>query len=261
MGNIQSFKSTANFITLPRYFSDKGYTTIHTGKIFHESGLDFDDQWQTDLQVKYNKQLNKFPYGFDQELKLKNIWKILENETEDGDRLRYDDLRVAQAIHYLKEIKKDPQRKPFFMGVGFLKTHLPLMAKKRFFDMYPLENIKPPANYYKPKNFPGNAEAGFCEMRKYAEIQQDTHLPFSEKNSLSKKMTLNLRRAYYSTVSAVDYNVGRILDALKETGFDKNTVVVLTADHGYHLGIYLHCICTYLLRAHLKLNFKLKGLL
>jgi uncharacterized sulfatase len=45
-----------------------------------------------------------------------------------------------------------------------------------------------------------------------------------------------MKRAYWASVSFVDAQVGRVLAALKETGLERNTIVVFWGDHGYHLG-------------------------
>ena len=47
---------------------------------------------------------------------------------------------------------------------------------------------------------------------------------------------IQLRRGYFSAISFVDYEIGRVLQFLKSKGLDNNTIVVLTADHGFLLG-------------------------
>jgi arylsulfatase A-like enzyme len=59
-------------------------------------------------------------------------------------------------------------------------------------------------------------------------------------NYLDKDLAKEIKRAYYATTSFVDAQIGRVLDKLKETGLDKNTIVILTSDHGYHLGEHGH---------------------
>ena len=49
-----------------------------------------------------------------------------------------------------------------------------------------------------------------------------------------------IKHAYYATTSFMDAQVGRVLEKLKDTGLDKNTIVVFTSDHGYHLGEHGH---------------------
>ena len=59
-------------------------------------------------------------------------------------------------------------------------------------------------------------------------------------NYLDKELAKEIKRAYYATTSFVDAQIGRVLDKLEETGLDKNTIVILTSDHGYHLGEHGH---------------------
>jgi arylsulfatase A-like enzyme len=58
----------------------------------------------------------------------------------------------------------------------------------------------------------------------------------NEQINLDPKTRKIIKEAYYATTSFVDAQVGKVLDKLKETGLDKNTIVVFTSDHGYHLG-------------------------
>ena len=55
-------------------------------------------------------------------------------------------------------------------------------------------------------------------------------------NYLEVDLAKTIKEAYYATTSFVDAQIGRVLDKLEETGLDKNTIVILTSDHGYHLG-------------------------
>ena len=57
---------------------------------------------------------------------------------------------------------------------------------------------------------------------------------------MKKELAQEIKEAYYSTISFVDAQVGRILDNLKANGLDKNTVVVFTSDHGFHMGEHGH---------------------
>jgi arylsulfatase A-like enzyme len=61
-----------------------------------------------------------------------------------------------------------------------------------------------------------------------------------EQVDLDPDLAKEIKHAYYATTSFVDAQIGRVLDKLKETGLDKNTIVVFTSDHGYHLGEHGH---------------------
>ena len=57
---------------------------------------------------------------------------------------------------------------------------------------------------------------------------------------LNKELAQEIKEAYYATISFVDSQVGRILDQLEALGLDKNTIIVFTSDHGYHMGEHGH---------------------
>ena len=56
----------------------------------------------------------------------------------------------------------------------------------------------------------------------------------------NEKLAQEIKEAYYATTTFVDAQIGRILKKLKKTGLDKNTIIVFTSDHGYHLGEHGH---------------------
>jgi iduronate 2-sulfatase len=114
------------------------------------------------------------------------------------------------------------------MTVGYKKPHLPLIAPKKYWDLYPEGSVKMPTNYYTPKNAPQIALMTWGELRAYKDIPAE--------GQVSDEIALNLRRAYYACVSFVDTQIGRLINALKENGMDKNTIVILTSDHGWKIG-------------------------
>ena len=54
--------------------------------------------------------------------------------------------------------------------------------------------------------------------------------------NLKHELAVQAIQAYYASITFADAQVGRMLDALQRLGLDKNTVVVFTSDHGYHMG-------------------------
>ena len=112
--------------------------------------------------------------------------------------------------------------KPFFLAVGIVKPHLPFDAPQRFFDQLP-ENITPPQMIPNDMDdIPGVGKA-LCKRK---EVNF-----YNENNAWNA-----IRRAYLACISWADYNIGRVLDALEESPYANNTIVVLWSDHGFHLG-------------------------
>jgi iduronate 2-sulfatase len=215
--------------TLPEFMRQNGYDTTRVGKIFHagNSGRVYDDSARWDRVIPEGegitpsgKKRRPFTYLYDKmsaEERDKDYntraWYWGATGTDDTDE---SDGKVAeQAVRYLE----NPPDKPFFLAVGFHKPHLALLAPDKYFDMYDVDKIPLP---------------------KYPENDLDD-LPsnlYSLKNH--KTFTDRKRReaiaAYYACVSFVDAGVGRVLKALRDSGQEENTIIMLWGDHGFHIG-------------------------
>ncbi|MDP6119312.1 MAG: sulfatase-like hydrolase/transferase [Planctomycetota bacterium] len=112
--------------------------------------------------------------------------------------------------------------KPFFLACGFVRPHVPLVAPAKYFDRYDRDAMIAPVV---PEN----------DLEDVPEIIRNY-----KRNSTSYGVTPELHKglleAYYASISYMDAQVGRVLDALEELGLAKNTIVVFTSDHGYLLG-------------------------
>ncbi|MBN2473796.1 MAG: sulfatase [Pirellulales bacterium] len=143
-----------------------------------------------------------------------------------ADNVLCDGKTADRIVELLRRFKEEDT--PFFLGCGFLKPHLPFVAPKRYFDLYPIESIKLPDNRFHPKNAPQLALHQSGEFRAYSDVPAEG--PFPE------PLLRDTLRAYRACVSYVDAQVGRILAELDRLGLRNNTVVVLWGDHGWHLG-------------------------
>jgi arylsulfatase A-like enzyme len=212
-------------LTLPQLFKKNGYQSLSIGKVFH-----------TKDPQSWNKQ-----YGFGEPFKHwykeKSI-EVIEELRHQGKKPRGpayeaanqpdnaypDGVSADMAIDVLRKVKGEP----FFLGLGFLKPHLPFTCPQKYWDMYPLETIKLPDNYYPPKNVPDAAMHDWWELRTYSNMP--------EKGDITIGKALNLIRGYRACVSFLDAQIGRVLDELERLGLSENTIVVLIGDHGWHLG-------------------------
>ncbi|NLE39402.1 MAG: sulfatase, partial [Pirellulaceae bacterium] len=143
-----------------------------------------------------------------------------------ADNVLTDGKTADRIIELMRECKAE--NKPFFLGCGFLKPHLPFVAPKRYFDLYPLEDVKLPDNRFNPKNVPQMALHNSGEFRVYSDIPDEGPIPDDRLR--------DALRAYRACVSYIDAQVGRLLDELDRLGLREDTVVVLWGDHGWHLG-------------------------
>ena len=158
------------------------------------------------------------------------------NSDEDRDPTG-DELNAQWAVNRLTELAKSKEEKPFFMGVGFVRPHTPLIVPQKYFDLFPLESIK------LPKILKGDAEDTFKHTVTSKEDDRSgdrgTKMYDSLIASYDGDRELALKKfiqAYLASVASVDDLVGEILETLKETELDKNTIVIFTSDHGWGNG-------------------------
>ncbi|MEM8670863.1 MAG: sulfatase [Planctomycetota bacterium] len=151
-----------------------------------------------------------------------------------------DELNGQWAVDQINLLADRPGRSPFFLGVGFIRPHTPLVVPQKYFDMYPLDSIELPVIR------PGDVEDTFAHTIRA--IPEGADGPRSEDMGTRLFKTLvesydsqdeALRRfmqAYLASVTSVDDQIGRILDAVEDSPFRDNTIIVLTSDHGWGMG-------------------------
>lgn len=214
--------------TLNTHFKNHGYTTVSLGKIFHtkEDSLKgwSEKPWKSKAPTYLTEQakaaLVKDSKGRDRGPSCEIGGDVPDNAYADGQT-------ADEAVKRLKGLSGKSDE-PFFLAVGFVKPHLPFVAPKKYFDLYPPGKIRVPDNYYPPKDAPAGAVHSFGELRNYSDIK--------EKGILSREKAKQLIRGYYAATSYVDAQLGRVLDAFDELGLAENTIIVLWGDHGWNLG-------------------------
>ena len=143
-----------------------------------------------------------------------------------SDSTYIDGLLTEKLIRDLKKLKKN--QKPFFLTAGFINTHLPFNAPKKYWDLYDRKNIKQPENYnYIPKDAPKISISNWGEMRSYSNIPKQ--------GQVSDSLAIDLIHGYYATVSYTDALIGKILKELEDQQLSESTIVVLVSDHGFNL--------------------------
>jgi iduronate 2-sulfatase len=112
---------------------------------------------------------------------------------------------------------------PFFLAVGLVRPHYPMVAPAEHFAPYGIERIDMPANWQDDtSDIPKLGQAGTTNQNN----------PIGNYPENQKRMWA----AYYASVTFMDHQVGRILDALGDSRYHGETAVIFTSDHGYHLG-------------------------
>lgn len=212
-------------------FKDNGYYTARVGKIYHmdiddhikgENGEDDEASWNE----RYNSQGPEWKAPGEGELvqgnpdgtlpiKGGNVMTIVK---ADGDDLVHSDGKTAQKASELIRKHKDA---PFFLAVGFFRPHVPFVAPKPYFEPYPYEEIC----------LPDKVEGDWDDIP-----ERGINYVTSVNGEMNVEQEKKAVAAYYACVAYMDAQVGKVLNTLKEEGLEDNTVVIFTADHGYHLG-------------------------
>jgi arylsulfatase A-like enzyme len=213
-------------VSLPQYFTRHGYETFTGGKVYHNSmgrnpaeGVDKEFEhwgpWGGPGIMPEQKLIPVTPAGNNPWVD----WGTFPHEDE-----QKGDWKVADwAVETLKNISDE---KPFFMATGFFLPHVPCYVTKEWWDMYPDESLVMP-------ELQENDRSDCSPFSWY--LHWD--LPEPRLHWLRKhKQHRNLVRSYLASITFMDSQVQRVLDALNESPFADNTIVVLWSDHGYHLG-------------------------
>ena len=212
-------------VTLSQQFMKHGWWAGRVGKIYHYNvpasiGTDgFDDppSWQKTVNpIGRDKTDEHLVFNAEPHRKISAALSWLAADGKDEEQT--DGMIATEAIRLMEEHKKDP----FFIAAGFFRPHTPFVAPKKYFDMYPLEEMRLPfAPSDDREDIPTAAFAHNCPIPHYG---------------LDELTCRKAMQAYYACVSFIDAQVGRMLDALDRLGLTKNTIVVFWSDHGYHLG-------------------------
>ncbi|MEC7068722.1 MAG: sulfatase [Bacteroidota bacterium] len=141
-----------------------------------------------------------------------------------------DGLILKSALKELRKLKA--QQKPFLLGVGFFKPHLPFNAPKKYWDLYDRSSIPTASDPFIPQNVHPNSVGKMGEFYNYKLSDEKPTLA----RSISDEYARKLIHGYYASVSYIDHLVGELLMELKSLELDKETIVVLWGDHGWHLG-------------------------
>jgi arylsulfatase A-like enzyme len=207
--------------TIFQWFRQNGYTTLSTGKIFHGGYPPKADRpaevdvfgpagvMQPRPKVKFVTTPDPHPLV---------DWGIFPEKDEDC----FDHDIATWAVKQLR----NPPKGPWFFAVGFQHPHVPCYAPAKWFDLYPEDKLILPAVKDDDRD----------DLPRFASYLHwklpEPRLKWLQESEQWKPLV----RAYLASVSFVDAQVGRVLDALAASGQEKNTVVVLWSDHGWHLG-------------------------
>ncbi|MEI6679243.1 MAG: sulfatase-like hydrolase/transferase [Mariniphaga sp.] len=135
----------------------------------------------------------------------------------------WSEVLCEETMEFLKLSKES--KNPFFMYIAFSAPHDPRQSPKEYVDMYPLDKISIPRSFMPV--YP------YCEEIGSGKSLRDERLAPFPRTEYAVKVT---RQEYYAIVSHLDYQIGRIIEKLHETGQDKNTYIIFAADNGLAAG-------------------------
>ncbi len=266
-----------NSKSLPEYFRENGYDAYQTGKVFHNSKKDVWTEMgvPTDYgPMAYNgKKIVQHPscpqemgvlgaldatftsladvpnmpkseetsgYNgwYNSNWKYKTPFKYIDENNRD---LMTDEKSAEWFLKKLKNIEKNTNSNPFFMAIGLIRPHTPLVVPQKYFDMFPLDSVKIPVLKENDRSDTKLAENTKKETRGRTAFRTLTSSYSSKEEALQKYV-----QAYLASVAFADEMVGKVLNGINNSKFKDNTIIVLFGDHGYNLGekdyLFKYCL-------------------
>ena len=240
-------------VTLPEHFRKNGYQTFASGKIHHNS-LRVHSYTQNAVDINENSddperfvmvpradrewdgnhvgEVSKANYSHMPVLEDCINWGDGRNEGGTSIKLvsgPSDDLVMqcqdGVTAQFGVDVLNQEHDKPFFLATGFVRPHLPFIAPRKYFEYYPLDELE-----LHPVKDDDLADSPWA-ARRNAKVQDDINIRKADPQGRARVI-----QAYYACVSFVDDMVGMVLDALEQSAYADNTIVVFWSDHGWHLG-------------------------
>lgn len=227
--NSQIFRQTIpKQLSLPQVFRLHGYFVARIGKLYHynvpnsigTNGHDDPGSWEMEIN----------PAGVDRTEEHPKIFTLTPGQfggtlswyaSPKSDAHHTDALMARDAAWVLERCAQQKER-PFFLALGFFRPHTPYVAPKApYFDMYPPQNI--PLVSGVQEDQADVPKAALASAKK-------------EQDQMTDELRQQAKQAYFASISFMDTQVGQVLDALDRLDLSRNTIVVFTSDHGYHLG-------------------------
>jgi arylsulfatase A-like enzyme len=202
---------------LNHHFRNNGYYTAAMGKIYHENTtpIDYPSGWDTYPAVPVDVNGSK---KRDEVLKYEAYFEPLKHDLMD------EDLGDWHTVDFAIEQLRKEHDKPFFIACGLYKPHMPFVVPRKYYDLFPLEEIE----------LPPHREDDLNDVPAIAHTLPSNNE--DHKRMLADDRWKSAIQSYLAACAYTDMNIGRLLEALEESGHAENTIIVLWGDHGWHLG-------------------------
>jgi len=225
LGNNVDFREAhPDIVTLPQLFKNNGWYSAREGKMFHMNvpGEVGSPKYQDEASWNHSVSPQGLELGTPGEGRKLNPPGVTFGMQWISAGTAAGQADTNAADHALALLEQHAGQ-PFFLGLGFIRPHLPFVAPSRFYDMYRLDSIP------LPNNPPGDLD-DIPTAAKSVRPQMWNHMRMDELR------IREARRGYYASTSFMDDQVGRVLAGLDRLGLRGNTIVVFWGDHGWHLG-------------------------
>lgn len=227
-------------INLGEHFRTNGWYSARVGKIYHmrvpgdiiagTDGLDVASSWTEKFNSPGKEahtpgnyaclNQNIFTTDLEGRQSTRMPHRMFVTVRYEGDGSDQPDHKSAtKAVELLKAHKDEP----FFLAVGLVRPHYPMVAPQQFFDPYPWQKMLLPTSVENDlADIPNLGKGG----------TRNDNNPIGQYPDNQQRMWTG----YYASVAFMDAQVGRMLDELERLGLRDSTAIVFTSDHGYHLG-------------------------
>lgn len=240
LGDWRTNPTFEDILTLPRYFRENDYLTMGGGKLFHAhtyAASAFGGQQDVNAWDAYFPSLERQlpdevypPSG-------RGPNSVAGNGISTGGfdffpTITTDDaMGDGQVVNWVSQQLLAARTGPRFLSAGIFRPHLPWYAPKKYFDMHPVEDIILPDYLETDLN---DVPAVYADLAgAEPDLNQSTMDWIKERGTRKWQEAV---QGYLASVSFSDAMVGKLIDALDESGQADNTIIVLWADHGFHLG-------------------------
>ncbi|MCA9039423.1 MAG: sulfatase [Planctomycetaceae bacterium] len=217
--------------SLSQLFRRNGYYATRIGKIYHYNVPKHIGTGGHDDPYSWDRTINPVGRDVEEEHLITSLRKgsfggTLSWLAADGtDDEQTDGIAAEEAVQLLEQYGENNKR--FYLAVGLYRPHTPFVAPKKYFDMYPLEDIVIP-----------EVPEGYLET--IPEPARKSIRRKQENIDLEQEIARQVIQAYYASITFADAQLGHILDALDANGLTENTIILFTSDHGYHMGEHGH---------------------
>lgn len=229
VGNKEEMRESSvlkDALMLPQYFSKYGYTSMARGKIYHNAGDDpqswdiMSDHRKDRIRVRRADRTDMTPYA---DVKIDNSLVFVQNpqiawkSTLQSKEQSRDFQNATWTAQWLTDSAEQETPLPFFLACGIFRPHLPWTVPAEYYTRFDLEQTVVPDIGGESLNNRPNATTEYDD---------------AIKRGLRKEVAW----AYLANIAYADDCVGEVLNALEQSPYRDNTIVVLWSDHGWHVG-------------------------